>query len=292
MKLGLQIPQLTYAGGPQKLGADLGAMAKTADEAGYASVWLMDHFFQIPPVGKAEMDMLEVYTTLGYLAAHTKRVLLGAMVTGVTYRHPGVLAKQVTTLDVLSGGRAILGIGAAWFEREHVGLGVTFPPLKTRFEMLEEALQICLQMWSDNNGAFNGKHYQLAETLNSPQSLQRPHPPILIGGGGEKKTLRLVAKYADATNLFATTPAEVKHKLDVLKEHCEREGRDYNSIAKTVLLRMDVGREGEKAGQLLETLASYAEVGVQRAIGALAGAETIAPLEVMGKVVIPQAEKL
>ena len=292
MKLGLQIPQLTYAGGPAKLGSDLAAMAKAADDAGYASVWLMDHFFQIPPVGKAEMDMLEVYTALGYLAGHTKRVLLGAMVTGVTYRHPGVLAKQVTTLDVLSGGRAVLGIGAAWFEREHLGLGVAFPPLKTRFEMLEEALQICLQMWSDNNGPYAGKHYQLAETLNSPQSLSKPHPPILIGGSGEKKTLRLVAKYGNATNLFATTPAEVKRKLEVLREHCEREGRNYDDITKTVLLRMDVGKDGSEAGRLLETLASYAEVGVQRAIGMLAGADTIAPIEVMGKVVIPQAEKL
>ncbi|MEP6870260.1 MAG: LLM class F420-dependent oxidoreductase [Anaerolineaceae bacterium] len=288
MKLGLQIPNLSFAGGPSTLGAHLATIARAADDAGYSSIWMMDHLFQIPPVGPAQLEMLEAYTTLGYLAGHTTRARLGAMVTGVTYRHPGVLAKQVTTLDVLSGGRAYLGIGAAWFEREHVGLGIPFPPLRERFELLEDALQICLQMWSDNDGPFESKHILLNETLNSPQSLSRPHPPILIGGGGEKKTLRLVAKYADACNLFATSPAEVAHKFDVIREHCEREGRDYAAIEKTIITRMDVGANGEKANELVDTLSRFAEIGAQTAIGALAGVETIRPIEAVGRDVISQ----
>ena len=288
MKLGLQIPNLSYAGGPPALGANLAAIAQAADDAGYGSIWLMDHLFQIPPVGPAQLEMLEAYTTLGFLAGHTSKVRLGTMVTGVTYRQPGVLAKQVTTLDVISGGRAYLGIGAAWFEREHLGLGIPFPPLRERFERLEDALQICLQMWSDNDGAFEGKHARLAETLNSPQSISRPHPPILIGGGGEKKTLRLVAKYADACNIFATSPSEVAHKFEVIREHCDREGRDYASIEKTILMRMDVGANGEKAGELVETLGRFAEVGAQTAIGALLGVESIRPIEAVGRDVLPQ----
>jgi F420-dependent oxidoreductase-like protein len=184
MKLGLQIPYFTWPGGAPQLGQKLAEISRAAEDTGYASIWVMDHYFQIPGVGKPEEDMLEAYTTLGYVAAHTSRVGLGTLVTGVTYRHPGLLAKQVTTLDVLSGGRAWLGIGAAWFEREHLGLGVPFPPLKGRFQRLEEALRIAHQMWSDDNGPFTGKHYQLAETLNVPQALTKPHPPILIGGGG------------------------------------------------------------------------------------------------------------
>ncbi|MBA4179572.1 MAG: LLM class F420-dependent oxidoreductase [Anaerolinea sp.] len=288
MKLGLQLSNLTYEGGPPKLGQNLATIARAADDAGYSSIWLMDHLFQIPPVGPAQREMLEAYTTLGYLAAHTSRARLGTMVTGVTYRHPGVLAKQVTTLDVLSGGRAILGIGAAWFEREHVGLGIPFPPLKERFERLEDTLQICLQMWSENDGPFEGKRVTLAETLNSPQSLSRPHPPILIGGGGEKKTLRLVAKYADACNIFGESPEFVNHKLEVLREHCEREGRDYATIEKTVLTRMDVGPNGEKVGQLVETLGRLSEVGVQTAIGYLYGVDSIKPIEVVGASLLPQ----
>ena len=179
--------------------------------------------------------MLEGYTTLGYVAALTQRMTLGVLVTGVMYRYPGLLAKIVTTLDVLSGGRGRLGIGASWYEREQRALGVPVVPVAERFERLEETLQICLQMWSDNDGPYDGRHYQLAETLCSPRPLTRPHPPIMIGGGGEKKTLRLVARYADACNVFATSPADVAHKLDVLRAHCDDEGRDYDSIAKTAL---------------------------------------------------------
>ena len=293
MKFGLQIPYFTWPGGPSQLGPKLAEIARTAEGAGYDSIWVMDHFFQIPPVGPADLDMLEAYTTLGFLAAQTKKATLGTMVTGVTYRNPGVLVKQATTLDVLSGGRAWLGIGAAWFDREHHGLGVDFPPLKERFERLEDALQIAHQMWSENSGPFEGKHYRLAETLNVPQAIRKPHPRILIGGTGEKKTLRLVAKYADACNIFAMAgPGFVKQKLDVLRAHCEREGRNYNDIEKTVLYVSNPGPNGENAGQLLDQIGEFAEIGVQTVIGALVGVENIKPIEAMGRDVIPAAAKL
>jgi F420-dependent oxidoreductase-like protein len=253
----------------------------------------MDHHFQIPMIGSAEMDMLEAYTTLGFFAGQTSRVGLGTMVTGVTYRHPGILLKQVTTLDVLSGGRAWLGIGAAWFEREHLGLGVPFPPLKERFERLEETLQLANQMWSDeNNGPFEGKHYKLAETLNVPQALQKPRPRIMIGGQGPKKTLRLAAKYADAYNLPGADPATARKQFDLLRTHCEREGRNYNDIEKTVLTVMNVGPDGSQAGQLVEQLGRFAEAGAQAAFGALIGVENIAPIEAMARDVIPEVAKL
>jgi F420-dependent oxidoreductase-like protein len=289
MKVGLQIPNFTWPGGPAELASTLGRIARTAEDAGFDSVWVMDHFFQIPFVGAAEMEMMESYTTLGYLAGQTSRAGLGTMVTGVTYRHPGILIKQVTTLDVLSGGRAWLGIGAAWFDREHAGLGVHFPPLKERFERLEDALRIAHQMWSDDNGPFAGKHHQLSETINVPQAIQRPR--ILIGGGGEKKTLRLVAKYADACNIFAQSPEFVKHKLDVLREHCEREDRSYDDIEKTVLTVMAPGPNGENAAHIVDHFGQLAEIGVQTAIGAVIGCENLTPLEAIGRDVIPQVAK-
>lgn len=292
MRLGLQLSNLTWPGGPPALGANLGQIARAADDAGYSSIWLMDHLFQIPMVGPAQHEMLEAYTTLGYLAAHTTNARLGTMVTGVTYRHPGVLAKQVTTLDVLSGGRAILGIGAAWFEREHIGLGIPFPPLKERFERLEEALRICLQMWSDDNGPFEGNHYHLRETLNSPQSLSRPHPPILIGGGGKKKTMRLVAQYGDACNVAADDVDLVKERFAALRAHCERLGRDYDSIEKTVITRVDIGPDGEKVAQEVERLGRFAEAGAQAAIGYLIGVETLKPIEAVGRDLLPQLKGL
>jgi len=281
----------TWPEGAAEMGQRLGEIAGTAEDSGFSSIWVMDHYFQIPMVGAVELDMLEAYTALGYLAGHTSRVRLGTMVTGVTYRPPGILAKQVTTLDVLSGGRACLGIGAAWFDREHHGLGVPFPSLRERFERLEEALQITLQMWSDNNGPYEGKHYQLAETISSPQPLSKPRPPILIGGGGERKTLKLVARYADACNFFGD-PATVRHKLDVLRQHCQDEGRNYDEIEKTVLFVLNVGQEGENAGQLVEQLGTFAEAGAQTVIGALIGVEHLRPIEVMGRDVIPQVAEL
>jgi len=294
MKVGLQIPYFTWPGGAPEIAPTLSRIAKSAEDAGFDSIWVMDHHFQIPMVGAAEMDMLEAYSTLNFIAAHTSRVGLGALVTGATYRYPGILIKQVTTLDVLSGGRAWLGIGAAWFEREHLGLGVPFPPLKERFERLEEALQIAKQMWnSDNNGAFEGKHYKLAETLNVPQALQKPHPRILIGGSGEKKTLRLVARYADACNISAIEGVDsVARKLAVLREHCESEGRNYNEIEKTVISVMMPGPNGENTAQIVDQFGKLSEAGVQTVLGAVLGCENITPLEAMGRDVIPQVAKL
>jgi len=220
---------------PAEIATTLAEAVRTAEQAGFSSFTVMDHYFQMDRVAAAEEPMLEGYTTLGYVAAESERMTLGVLVTGVMYRHPGLLAKVVTTLDVLSGGRARLGIGASWYEREQRGLGVPVVPVAERFERLEETLQICLQMWSDDNGPFNGRHYQLAETLCAPPPISQPHPPILVGGGGEKKTLLLVARYADACNVFGSSPADVAHKLDVLRAHCDDEGRDYDRIVKTVL---------------------------------------------------------
>jgi len=286
MRIGIQIPSFTWPGGAGALRARLGEIARAAEEAGFDSVWVMDHFFQIPIVGPAEQEMLEGYTALAYLAGLTERVKLGTLVTGVTYRHPGVLAKTVTTLDVLSGGRAYLGIGAAWFDREHHGLGVPFPPLKERFERLEEALQIALQFWSGEVRPYDGKHYRLAETLSSPPSLSRPHPPILIGGMGEKKTLRLVAQYADACNLFTYLGKKVlAHKLDVLKRHCEAVLRPYAAIEKTVLgtVRFDKQSPADVIAQCRE----LAGLGIEHAIFNFPDVHEIAPLRSFGKEVIP-----
>ena len=290
MKLGLQIPYFTWPGGPPELGARLAEVVRTADDVGFSSIWVMDHFFQLQGLGPVELDMLEAYTTLGFIAGQTSRARIGTMVTGVTYRHPAILVKQVTTLDLLSGGRAWMGIGAAWFEREHLGLGVPFPPVSQRFERLEEAIQIALQMWSEDNGPYQGKHFQLAETLNSPQPLTKPHPPILIGGSGEKKTLKLVARYADACNLFGDPPT-VHHKLDVLRQHCEAEGRNYDDIEKTVLISFDLVPDGSGAEQLVQRLGAFAEVGVQTVIGGFR-VDPLRPIEHMGRDVLPQVASL
>jgi alkanesulfonate monooxygenase len=248
----------------------------------------MDHFFQIRGVGAADEPMLESYTTLGYLAGVTKRIRLGTMVTGVVYRHPGILVKAVSTLDVISGGRAYLGIGAAWNEREARGLGVPFPPLKERFERLEEALQIAKQMWTGQVAPYAGRHFQLTETLNSPQPLTQPHPPILIGGGGEKKTLRLVAQYGDACNLFARMGADViRHKLDVLKRHCDEVGRPYAAIERTALDVVDIGPGGQTVSEVIATCRTLADLGIQHYIFSMPNVHDITPLQVIGREVIP-----
>ncbi|WP_214368177.1 LLM class F420-dependent oxidoreductase [Pseudonocardia sp. H11422] len=290
MKIGLHIADFIYPSGPPGLAGDLTRIVTTAEEAGFARVSVMDHLWQISVLGPPEHEMLEAYTTLGYLAARTSRVEILAWVTAVTYREPGLLAKIVSTLDVLSGGRAWLGIGAGWYEQEARGLGLPFPPTAERFERLEEALQICLQMWSEDDGPFHGKHYQLERTLNSPQPLRKPHPPILIGGGGEKKTLRFVARYAQACNLFPGP--ELAHKLDVLRAHCDAEGRDYDEIEKTVMLPLDPGANGEKAGALLEQLQELAQLGVAEAHGIVPQMHRIEPLEILGRDVIPAAAEL
>ena len=290
MRIGLQIPDFTWPGGPSKLGADLARVARTADAAGFDRIAVMDHVFQIGAVGPVEHDMLEAYTTLGFLAAHTSRAKLLTLVTGAVYRSPGLLAKIISTLDVLSGGRAELGIGAAWNEEEAKGLGLSFPPVAERFEKLEETLQICLKMWGEGDGPYEGKHNRLERTLNSPRTLSRPHPPIMIGGGGEKKTLRFVARYAQACNLFPTP--EVSHKLDVLRAHCEAEGRDYDEIEKTCYFIFDPGEKGEKTGEMVDGLGRLAEMGFQSAIGGVVDVWRVDPLEAIGNDVIPQVANL
>src|SRR5216110_3094852 len=268
MKIGLNIPDFTWPGGPATLGSTLAQIARTADQVGFQSISVMDHFWQIGRNGPPEHDMLEGYTALAFMAGLTSRVTLGTMVTGAVYRYPGVLAKTVTALDVLSGGRAWLGIGAAWNEAESRGLGIPFPPIAERFERLEETLQICLQMWRGDQAPYRGKHYQLERPLNSPQALSKPHPPIMIGGGGERKTLRFVARYAQACNLFPGP--ELARKLDVLRAHCDAEGRDYDEITKTCYFIFDVGEKGEKTGQVIDRLGQMAELGFEVAIGAVA----------------------
>jgi F420-dependent oxidoreductase-like protein len=290
VRIGVQIPDFSGAGGAQQLGKQLAAVARTADDAGFDSIAVMDHFFQISMIGPPEQDMLEAYTTLGYLAGCTSRARLLTLVTGAVYRHPGILAKMVTTLDVLSGGRAWLGIGAAWNEQESRGLGVPFPPVAERFERLEETLQICLQMWRGDESPFDGKYYQLERPLNHPQALSAPHPPIMIGGSGERKTLRLVARYAQACNLFAGP--ELARKLDVLRAHCEAEGRSFDQIEKTCYFLFDVGERGERAAEVVDQLAALAEMGFDMAIGAVAGVWNLRPLEIIGSQVIPAVTAL
>jgi F420-dependent oxidoreductase-like protein len=289
MKVGLHISDFTWEDGPRGLRDRLATVARRAEEGGVDRISVMDHLWQIAHLGPPEHEMLEAYTTLGYLAGVTERVKLLTVVTAVVYRDPGLLAKSVTTLDVLSGGRAMLGIGAAWNEEESRGLGLLFPPTAERFERLEEALQICRQMWSDDEGAYSGTHYQLARTLNSPQSLTRPHPPILIGGAGEKKTLRLVARYADSCNIFDSP--ELAHKLDVLREHCANEGRDYDEIEKTVQVRFDLGENGERVNQTVEHLHEVAELGFTVAHGTVIGAGALRPLDLMAERVIPALDR-
>jgi F420-dependent oxidoreductase-like protein len=260
MRLGIHFMNFTLPGGPAGLRAAVGDTAVAAEEAGCDWFTAMDHYFQMEHFATAHDPMLEGYSVLNFVAAKTEKLRLGLLVTGVTYRYPGLLAKTVTTLDVLSGGRAMLGIGAAWYEREHLALGVPYPPVAERFERLEETIQICEQMWSDDDGPYEGKHYQLAETICVPRPLQSPRPPILIGGGGEKKTLRLVAQYADACNLFTSSNTDdIRHKLDVLRGHCDAVGRDYDSIQKTIVSRVDP--EGD-VREFLSSMEQYAALGV------------------------------
>jgi F420-dependent oxidoreductase-like protein len=261
VKLAVHCADLTWPGGPAALGTTLAEVARVADEGGVTTLTMMDHYFQMEQLGGPAEPMLEGYTSLGFLAGQTSNVELGLLVTGVTYRHPGLLAKIVSTLDVLSGGRAMLGIGAAWYDREHAGLGVPFPSTSERFERLEEALQVCRQMWSDDDRAYQGRHYQLAETVCVPPPLRDGGPRILIGGSGERKTLRLVAKYADACNLFGAEPAEVAHKLEVLDRHCETEGRDPGQVQRTLITGSD---PLEDLDGFLRSCEEYAALGISQ----------------------------
>ena len=281
MRIGLHIASFTYPNGPTGLRDDLARIASTADDLGFSRISVMDHVWQIRGFGPAEGEMLEAYTALGFIAAHTRRAEILAWVTAAVYRQPGLLAKQISTLDVLSGGRAMLGLGAGWNEQECLGLGLPFPPVAERFERLEETLQICRQMFSDSEEPFRGKHYQLGRTLNVPQPLRRV--PILVGGGGEKKTLRMVAQYADACNLF-DIPV-LPEKLDILRGHCERLGRDYGEIEKTVMSGIDLDREA--VPQLLQRLRRLADLGVAHVHSHVANVSAITPLETLANEVIP-----
>jgi len=296
MKIGLQVPSFTWSA-DRPIGPTFGAIARRAEEAGFYSFWVMDHFFQIRNVGAPEEPMLECYAALSFAAGQTSRIKLGSMVTGVTYRYPGILIKTVTTLDVLSSGRAYFGIGAAWNEQEHVGLGVPFPPLKERFERLEETLQIAHQMWSGEVAPYNGKHYQLAYPLNSPQAMTKPHPPILIGGGGEQKTLRFVAKYADGCNFFARMGDDVlRHKLEVLQGHCANEGRPYEEIEKTSLDHVYVTRDGANdsmtAQQAIDRIGHLADLGFDQALMSLTNVSDPDAFDIFRDEIEPEVRKI
>jgi F420-dependent oxidoreductase-like protein len=292
MKLGLQISSFTWPGGPEAIGPTLGRIAGQADDVGLDSIWVMDHFIQIRSVGRAEEPMLEGWTALGFLAAMTKRARLGLMVGGVHYRLPGLWVKAATTLDVLSGGRAWLGIGAAWNQEESEALGFPFPPLGERFEMLEETLQIAHGMWTGERGseeAFVGRQFRASRLLNSPQSISRPRPPIMIGGGGERKTLRLVAQYGDATNVFGG-PAAIHHKYEVLREHCAAIGRDPDEIERSTL--QSVNLASESPNQVVDRFGELADAGAQHVILSLRNLDDPANLETFGRAVIPQLRDL
>ncbi len=289
MRIGLQIPSFTWPGGTTELRLKLSEIAKVAEKAGFYSIWVMDHFFQLTVWGgSVDEPMLEGYSALNYLAAITQRVKLGTLVTGVVYRHPSALIKSMTTLDVLSGGRTYFGIGAAWFKREADGLGLPFPSTKERFERLEETLQITKLLWSDKREPFNGKHYQLAEPICSPLPISKPHPPILIGGGGEKITLRLVAKYANACNLLAFTGNRViKRKFDVLRKHCEDINRPFDEIERTVLSMANISQGKMTGSDVVKICRKLADIGVQQVIFNMPNVHDITPLEVFGEEIIP-----
>lgn len=308
MKIGLQVPYFTYPGSEGTLAETFGRIVRDADEAGFYSLWVMDHFFQISGLGPKELEMLECYSALSYAAALTSRVKLGPLVVGVTYRHPGILVKTATTFDVLSGGRSYFGVGAAWNDEEHDGLGVPFPPVKERFERLEETLQIAHRMWSGEVGPYEGNHYQLAETLNVPNVVSKPHPPIMIGGVGEQKTFRLIAKYADACNIFAGRGVDyVRAKYDVLRQRCEEEGRSYDEIEKTTLGTMVVTRDGKRPanafvkpesepvmtpGEAIDYFGRLAEIGTDHAIFNSGVTHIPGALDVWAEEIIPAVEKM
>lgn len=305
MKIGLQIPVFDWPGAPGSIGSVLLDIARAADQGGFASLWLMDHFFGIGSAwGPPDAPMLEGYTTLGYVAAVTSTIKLGLMVTGVHHRYPGVLIKTVSTLDVLSGGRAYLGIGAGWNEHESKGLGIPFPPVRERIQQLEETLQIAQHMWRGDRSAFNGRHYQLDEPIDQPAPLSRPHPPILIGGEGKKQTLRLVAAYADACNVQLGAPltgypdwyvetyrnraVKLPHKLDVLREHCDRVGRSFNSIEPTVLGSVEFGPNAMSANEVVEVCHELSDMGFQQVIYNMPNIHEVTPIEILAEQVIPQ----
>jgi F420-dependent oxidoreductase-like protein len=289
VKFGIQINQFTWPGGAAAIGPTLGRIGSTADSVGFDSIWVMDHFFQIRGLGPPEAPMLEGQTALGFLAAHTERARLGLMVGGIHYRPPGLWIKAATTLDVLSGGRAWLGIGAAWNEVESAALGFPMPPLGDRFGWLEDTLRMAHGMWSGGSGSgesLEGRFVTASRLLNSPQAISKPRVPILVGGGGERKTLRLVAQYADACNVFGRSPEFISAKFAVLREHCERLGRPYDEIERTVLTSADP--ETESADQIVERFGALVEAGAQHLIFSVRGVADTSRLERLGSEVFPQ----
>jgi F420-dependent oxidoreductase-like protein len=297
MRVGIQVPNFTWTNEQGSISDTFATIAQRAERAGLYSFWVMDHFFQISVIGPPEQDMLEGYTALAFAAGRTNHIKLGTMVTGVTYRYPGVLVKTVTTLDVLSHGRAYFGIGAAWNEEEHLGLGVPYPPTAERFERLEETLQIAQQMWAGDETPYQGKHYQLARPLNVPSAVQKPHPPILIGGAGERKTLRLVAQYGDACNIsLRLGKDEVQRKLEVLREHCQTLGRPYTDIEKTTLGTLHITRDGRDNSYTPEAAIEYfrelAAIGIDQAIFNMPNVTDLEPFELLAAEIIPIVEQI
>lgn len=298
MKFGLQISSFTWPGGAAELGPTFARVVRAADDAGFDSIWVMDHFFQIRGVGKPEEPMLEGNTALGFMAAHSDQARLGLMVGGVHYRQPALWIKAATTLDVLSGGRAWFGIGAAWNQAESEALGFPFPPLGARFEMLEDTLQMAHAMWSGERGTeedFEGRHVRATRLLNSPQALSRPRIPIMIGGGGEKKTLRLVAKYGDACNVFGG-PETIHHKYSVVRRHCEELGRPFEEIQRSTLQGVHVDANGaggaESPAQLTERFAELGDAGAQHVLFGVRDVWQTDKLDLLGRTVLTDLRSL
>jgi F420-dependent oxidoreductase-like protein len=292
MQIGLHVPVFAWEGGPEALADHLVNVARGAEDAGFAQITVMDHFFALAPDDGYRLPMLEGYTTLGFIAAATSRIQLGTMVTGVMYRYPGILIKQATTLNVLAKGRAFFGIGAAWFEKEHHAFGVPFPPLKERFERLEETLQLAHQAWRGDSSPFRGKYYQLEEPLLSPTAVSKPRPTILIGGSGEQKTLKLVAQYADACHINAPDLSAHRHKLEVLREHCQQVGRNEAEILKTAGLRPSIAQDGSNANEIVEAVSALGEIGYDLVTMALPDVYNLKAVRVFGERVIPQVASI
>ena len=293
MKFGLQVRSFTWPGGDVAIGQTLAAVTRRADDVGFDSIWVMDHFFQIPSVGRTEEPMLEGWTALGFMAANSKEARLGLMVGGVHYRKPGIWIKAATTLDVLSDGRAWLGLGAGWNEEESLALGFDFPPLGQRFELLEDTLRMAHGMFAGERGSeerFEGQRVTATRLLNSPQSLSPPRIPIMVGGGGEKKTLRLVAQYADACNIFGRDPEFVRAKFTILRDHCEAVGRPYDEIERTALVGVDLS--AQSTGQVVDHFGGLAEAGVQHIIMGVANVDQVDQLDRLAGEVFPQVKEM
>jgi len=294
MRIGLQIPSFKYPGGTAAIRPKLKEIVTTAEEAGFYSLWVMDHYYQIKGLfGEAHTDpMLEAYTTLGYFAGLTEKAYLGVLVTGVIYRHPSVLMKMVNTLDVLSGGRAYLGIGAAWYEEEAKGYGIPYPSTSERFEQLEDTLKLAKSLWASDETSFEGKHFSAPAVTNNPRPLSNPHPRLMIGGTGPNKTLRMVAQYADACNIGDWVgPENMQKAIDTLKEHCESLGRDYDTIEKTSLCTVHLSGD-DTVDSVISRIKALSEIGFTHAIFNMPDVYKITPLETFAQKIIPAVAEL